>query len=170
MSHTIATKTEYRDKEVLKRSIEGLGWKVLGEGEFNFGGTRNVGLGFKIPKWTHPVVFTEDGTLRFDDYHGRWGNKADLELLRAEYAIAVVEAHCNSVGWITERQSAGDLLIYHPGGPVTVSPQGVVDAVNFTGPSCQAAVEEIAAVIGSETSRSCKTEMAHVEQDVQVYE
>ncbi len=63
------------------------------------------------------MVCNAAGKLSFDDYDGRWGNVADAETLRAEYAITAAELAAASVGWISERTADG-LRVFHPVGRV----------------------------------------------------
>ncbi|MBI4474387.1 MAG: DUF2997 domain-containing protein [Acidobacteria bacterium] len=158
MSHTAQTKVEYRDKGALGKAILGMGGKVLGEGQYRLFGGPETGFGFTLSGWRYPLVLTSDGTLKFDDYEGEWGNRADLDRLKIEYAAAVVESKCAELCWSTQRESNGSITIYHPGGTIVVTPDGTVDAIGFQGRGCEAAVDAIAAALGEETARYCKPE------------
>jgi hypothetical protein len=169
MSHTVTTKTEFRDKKSLGDAVTRMGGKVLGEGTYHFGGTVNVGFGFHLKDWQYPCVLDSAGVLNFDDYHGAWGNVADLEALKGEYVIEVASAKCLELGWMCQRETSGNLTIFHPSGAsIVVERNGTVDALNFHGTACGEAVDAIAGALGAETSRFCKPENALISQEASV--
>jgi len=166
MSHTVTTKVEFKDKGPLGKAVQRMGGRVLGEGTFHFGGTANAGFGFHLKGWQHPCVLTGTGVLKFDDYHGRWGNVADLEVLKSEYAIEMAAQVCEEKGWMCQREDNGSLTVFHPsGGSIVVERDGTVDALGFQGNGCAAAVEAIAEKLGTETSRFCKPENSKLSQE-----
>jgi hypothetical protein len=59
-----------------------------------FSGER-TGYTFRLPDWRYPVVCDlAEGTLAYDDYEGRWGQRAQLDRFLQAYAIekATLEA------------------------------------------------------------------------------
>ncbi|MFL5342753.1 MAG: hypothetical protein ACJ8F7_21685, partial [Gemmataceae bacterium] len=111
-SHTARIKVEYTDPEALRRAVEAMGGVWYGRGHFDLFDTEQDGLGFRLPfangwtaalnprqtarpgepsYWYHPIVLRDDGELAYDEYGGAWGDPAQLQLLKAEYATAVVE-------------------------------------------------------------------------------
>lgn len=157
MSHTLQVRVEYRDKQALASAVEKVGGTVIGDGcHYLFAG-EETGWGFRLLSWNYPLILTEDGILKFDDYGGRWGQRSDIERLKAEYAAAVVERKCAELCWMTERRG-DEILIYHPDGMIVVKTDATVDATGFVGRGCEAAVEAIASALGQETARYCKPE------------
>ena len=170
MSHTVTVHAEFTDKGALGAAVEHLGGQVLGEGAIRFhDGTIAVGFAFKLRGWQYPIVLV-DGQLKFDDYEGAWGNRADLELLKAEYLLSRTVNACAEMGWLTERQGDGSVLVFHPAEPgatLTVSAKGDINANGFQGGGCKAAVETLAVALGSITSATVKSETALVSATAQ---
>jgi hypothetical protein len=162
MSHTVKIKVEFRDEKSLGAAVLALGGSILGVGEHWLYGGAVTGLGFRLPGWCYPLVLVGAmGELSFDDYGGSWGNRADIDRLRGEYALAVAEGVAQAQGWYCER-SQGDLIIYHPdGGVLRVSSEGVVDTSGFTGASCAIASEPIETALGRVELESRKVEFYH---------
>ena len=166
MSHTVSVKIELRDTAVLRRAVESLNGRWLGHGEQILYETRETGEAFRLPGWTYPLVKRSDDTLAYDDYHGSWGNVADLDRLKARYAIEAARQEAANQGWYAEDQPDGSLLIYHPdGGTLSVTTAGI-DANGFTGAGCSAASEPIARAMGQQTSSSEKPEYNATRQNV----
>jgi hypothetical protein len=167
MSHTVTVKIQFKDPDALARAVTALNGRYLGQGTHALFSSQETGLGFHLPGWTYPCVSLEDGECRFDDYHGKWGNRADLDQLRAVYAAEVAKNVCHQQGWMYEQQPDGALLIYHPdGGTLTVAAGGSIDACNFTGPSCAAATAPIEEALGVRTDQARKIEYNQTQQTV----
>jgi hypothetical protein len=161
MSHTVKIQVEFRDEKSLGAAVVALGGEVLGDGVHRLYGGAVTGLGFRLPGWSYPLVLGAMGELSFDDYGGCWGNRADLDRLRGEYALAVAEGVAQAQGWYCERVQ-GELVIYHPdGGTLRVSSEGVVDTSGFTGSSCAVASEPIEVALGRVELESRKVEYYH---------
>lgn len=121
MSHTVKVKVQLRNKTALGISVVELQGTVLGDGTHNLYQGQEIGYGFTLPRWSFPLVLKESGELAYDDYHGIWGNPADIDVLTQRYSIQVAKAAADAQGWMTERVG-GSLLIFHPdGGTLTIS-------------------------------------------------
>jgi len=169
MSHTVTISIELRDRIALAAAVLSMKGTVLGEGTHQgYQGmgmnNREAGFGFNLPGWRFPLVLrAEDNTLAFDDYNGSWGNRADIDTLKGLYAVQVARQKVTELGWQSEIQADGKLLIYHPdGGTFTVSETGVLDATGFIGKTC-----DVAAVIenamGTVSERVNKVEYEEIE-------
>jgi hypothetical protein len=170
MSHTVTVQIEFRNKDALVAAVQRLGWRVLGEGTHGLFSTSESGLGIQIPGWRYPIVIKGDGTIALDDYNGQWGNRADIEKLRAEYALEAARLAAEAQGWYCERVD-GKLVIYHPdGGTITVDATGAVDASGFMGASCAKATEPIETALGVRREQVLKKEYLHENANVQVKE
>lgn len=93
MSHTLNIKTEIKDTAALRAACARLGYQVH-EGEARLFQGIESGLSVMLPGWNYPVVVKEDGTIRYDNYGGRWGNIEELNKLTAYYGLekAKIEA------------------------------------------------------------------------------
>lgn len=131
---------------------------MIGQGSHKLFGDSESGFGFRLPGWRYPLVLRADGTLAYDDYHGSWGNVADIQRLTGAYALGVAESVAAVNGWYSERV-ADELVIYHPdGGVLRVSAAGVVDTSGFLGADCQSASAGIEAALGRSEGESFKSE------------
>lgn len=166
-SHTVSVKVEFRDPGGLKAAVEAMGGRWIGEGTHKMFEGSSTGLGFRLPGWNYPLVLRSDGSLAFDDYRGMWGNVADLERLKAEYAVGVAEERARELGWLSERSSEG-LTIYHPGGGSLLVTAAGVEAMGFQGIGCAEATRAIAEALGAEIASSNKPEMNMCGQNVNI--
>lgn len=158
MSHTVTTKIEFRDKGPLGEAVKRMGGTVLGQGTHQLFSSREPGFGFTLPNWRHSLVLTDTNELKFDDYHGEWGNVKDLEVLKGYYAVEMAVKVAEELMWQAERINDG-VTVYHPeGGYITVTCDGTVDANGMIGKGCQAAVEAFSTALGSTTGAYCKRE------------
>jgi len=165
-SVTVSVSVEFRRIDALTAAVETLGGRVLGFGDWELyersaeTRTRKTynGLAFSLPGWQFPLVCSADGKLSFDDFEGRWGNPADVETLRAEYALTAAELAAASVGWPAERTADG-LRVFHPaGGWLDVAKSGAIDAVGFRGVGCHGSAATLADFIGRESDAETKPE------------
>lgn len=166
MSHTVKVRVALRDKNALGITITKMHGSVLGEGTHQLYQGGEQGWGFTLPGWRYPLVLKENGVLAYDDFHGHWGNVADLDKLRERYALEAARQAAEAQGWITEEVN-GALVIYHPdGGTLTVRVDGTVDASGFVGTACTTATEAIEAALGPRQEQQLKdgyfAERAHV--------
>jgi hypothetical protein len=114
LSHTITRRCDVTNAEALERACKPLGATFLGRGGHKlFEGTAR-GLGVQLPGWKFPVVY-DDATaeVRYDDYHGRWGNVNDLDRVRQQYAAACSELYFERAGYphATETLEDGSLVV-----------------------------------------------------------
>jgi hypothetical protein len=150
--------------------VQRLGWQLLGEGNYKLYSSEETGLGIQIPGWRYPIIIKGDGTVAFDDFRGHWGNRADIEKLRAEYALEAARMAAEAQGWYCER-IRDKLVIYHPsGGTITVDADGAVDASGFIGASCATATEQIEAALGRRNEQLLKKEYFQENAHVRVKE
>jgi len=176
-SHTVRVKVQFSNPAALAAAVERLGGRFIGQGEFelfereNRGGNRQrfSGLGFTLPGWNYPLLAQPGGELALDNFNGFWGNVADVERLRAEYAAAAAEQAAAALGWNCERLAGGGLRVFHPaGGFLDVDQGGGVDASGFNGIGCHAAAGELAAAIGRPVEFIAKPEFYQNSQRISV--
>jgi hypothetical protein len=65
-------------------------------------------LAVRLPGWRYPVVcHTGTGTLKFDDFGGRWGERKQLDRFLQAYAVEKVRLEARKAGHrFTERLQA----------------------------------------------------------------
>lgn len=90
MSHVVTITTEIRDTAILPAVCERLGLDPPREASVKFFSGTARGTVVQLPGWRYPVVIEPDGTLRYDNYEGRWGDLGRLQELRQAYAVEKV--------------------------------------------------------------------------------
>lgn len=91
MSHIVTIKTEVRDVAAVQAACKRLGLPQAVAGAARLYSGEACGVAVQLPGWRYPVVADPaSGTLRYDNFHGRWG--ADKELHRFLQAYAVCKA------------------------------------------------------------------------------
>jgi len=140
-SHTVKVKVPYSDPDTLERACRSLGWRWLGHKTHElFDGSR-VGHGFLPDGWTYPAVFA-DGEIHSDTFNGRWGDDAQLDKIKTEYAIASAQRAAEELGWQCERTADG-LTVHHPTGGILHVGADVCETTGFLGDACHAAREAL---------------------------
>lgn len=157
MSHTVSIDLDVSDLDRFTRAVLAQGGEVLGDGEHRLYESTETGLGFKLPGWRLPIVLTEKG-LRYDNYQGHWGPQETLDAILTRYAVDTAKAKADELGWYSEVQPDGSLLIYHPdGGTLTVTGEGVSVAC-VEGQSCVDISAPIEEALGKATERTLTDE------------
>ena len=143
MSHTAQIAADYADETALAAAVKAIGGHLGGRGEHRLYSSRETGLAIVLPGWSYPIVVRADNTLAYDDYHGTWGNVADLDRLHEEYSWALTEIAAQAQGWQTERTVDG-VVVYHPSGATITVTGEKVDLQGFTGGACIEAMRQLA--------------------------
>jgi hypothetical protein len=108
MSHTVTIKTEVRDAAAVRAACERLRLPAPVQGKHELFNSEVEGLAVKLPDWVYPVVADlPTGTLAFDDFNGRWGDRTHLDRFIQAYAAEKVKIEARRKGHaVTERQLA----------------------------------------------------------------
>lgn len=159
MSETITIRTEYKNLDILKACVERMNGKWLGHGSHKLFAETVQGYGFKLNKWSYPIVLTDSlDSLKYDDYNGSWGNVADLSLIHSDYIISQAEQTAMNNGLMCERVSTALKVLYPEGREVWIFPDGRIEANGFNGIGCHDACDLFAQALGQTTNISKKPE------------
>lgn len=106
MSHIVEIKTEVRDPSAVSAACERLKLPPPRNGTFKLFTSEATGLGVELPGWTYPVVCeTQTGEMKFDNYHGHWGEQAQLDQFLQAYAVEKARIEARKQGHsVTEQQ------------------------------------------------------------------
>jgi hypothetical protein len=157
-SHTTRCQVEFKNRHALRAAVEAMQGEILGEGIHPLFSSQEAGFGFRLPGWNYPLIAKANGELAYDHYNGAWGKSSDIQTLIGKYAIEAARQAATEQGWMSDIQTDGSLIVYHPaGGTMTVAADGTVDAQGFTGQGCDAA-QVIETAIGKESIRTNKSE------------
>jgi len=143
VSHTAQIAADYADESALAAAVKAIGGHLGGRATHCLYSSRETGLAIVLPGWSYPIVVRADNTLAYDDYHGAWGNVADLDRLHEEYSWALTEIAAQRLGWQTERTDEG-VRVYHPSGATITVTSTEVDLQGFIGGTCKEAMRQLA--------------------------
>jgi len=106
MSHIVVIETRVHDAAALAVACRrlGLAEPVLGNVRL-FNGDA-AGLAVKLSGWRYPIV--ADGSIKYDNYEGRWGDPEKLGLLLQMYAVEKAKIEARKKGYCVTEQSRQD--------------------------------------------------------------
>lgn len=96
MSHIVSIATRVTDPNAVVAACKRLGLAVPIHGTAKLYSGEATGLLLQLPGWQYPAVIdTSSGHVKYDNYEGRWGDKAYLDRFLQIYAVekARLEAH-----------------------------------------------------------------------------
>lgn len=99
MSHIVVIETRIHDSTALTAACHrlGLAEPVLGNVRL-FSGDAS-GLSVRLPGWNYPIVIdTAAGSIKYDNYEGRWGDQRELERLLQMYAVEKTKLEARKQG------------------------------------------------------------------------
>lgn len=109
MSHIVEIRTQVRDVAAARAACERLGLEMPALGRARLFSGEAAGLIVKLPDWKYPVVFeTQTGQAKFDNYHGRWGDQAQLDRFLQSYAVELTKIEARKKGHAVTEQQLSD--------------------------------------------------------------
>ena len=109
MSHIVTIKTEVRDAAAVRAACQRLKLDQPEYGTFKLFSGEATGLAVQLPEWRYPVVAeTQTGTLRYDNYEGRWGEKKHLDEFVQMYAVEKTRLEARRKGHSVSEQRLAD--------------------------------------------------------------
>ncbi|MAG93392.1 MAG: DUF1257 domain-containing protein [Planctomycetaceae bacterium] len=108
MSHIVQIKTEVRDPVAVTAACRRLKLPEPVEETVQLFSGRATGVVIRLPGWRYPIVCdTNSGTVKFDNYEGRWGDRVHLDRLLQAYAVEKTRIEARRQGHtVTERNLA----------------------------------------------------------------
>lgn len=105
MSHVVQIQTQVREAAAVQSACERLGLPQPIEGMHQLYSGEEAGLGVQLPGWRYPVVCNlSTGQVRYDDFGGRWGERAQLDRFLQRYAVEVARIEARKRGhYVTEQ-------------------------------------------------------------------
>ena len=109
MSHIVTIKTEIRDAAAVRAACRRRRLAEPRQGTAKLFSGEATGLLVELPDWHYPVVCdTTSGQVAFDNYEGRWGDRAHLDALLQAYAIEKVRLEARKKGHSVSEQPLSD--------------------------------------------------------------
>ncbi len=109
MSHVVTIQTKVHDPAAVSAACRRLGLAQPTTGTVQLYSGEATGLIVQLPDWQYPVVIdTPSGTVKYDDYGGRWGDRAHLDRFLQCYAVEVVKLQARKKGYAVSEQALQD--------------------------------------------------------------
>ena len=109
LSHIVQIETQVRDAEAVRAACRRLGLAAPVQGTTKLFTSTVAGLAVQLPGWNYPVVCQLDsGQLQYDDYGGRWGDRARLDQFLQAYAVEKAKLEVRKQGHTVTEQPLTD--------------------------------------------------------------
>ena len=109
MSHIVQIQTEVRDAAAVRAGCDRLGLRPPAQGTFKLFTNTAEGLGVELPGWRFPVVCQlASGNVLYDNYEGRWGDRARLDEFLQAYAVEKAKLAARKNGHCVSEQTLAD--------------------------------------------------------------
>ena len=121
LSHIVTIETAVRDAEAVRAACRRLKLPAPAAGTTQLYSGAASGLAVELPDWRYPVVCDlTTGRLTYDDYGGRWGERAQLDRFLQAYAVEKAKIEARRHGHAVSEQPLSDgsirLTVHTTGG------------------------------------------------------
>jgi hypothetical protein len=115
VSHIVTIQTEVRDAVAVAAACRRLGLAAPQERTVKLFSGQATGLCVELPGWQYPVVCElSSGTLRYDNFSGRWGEQRHLDRFLQIYAVEKAKIEARRRGHSLTEKSLADGTIKLP--------------------------------------------------------
>ena len=114
MSHIVLIETRIYDSAALRAACRRLGLAEPVHGNVRLFNADATGLSVKLPGWRYPIVVdTANGSIKYDNYEGRWGDPEKLGRLLQMYAVekATIEARKKGHSVTEQARQDGSIVL-----------------------------------------------------------
>ena len=109
MSHIVVIETRVHDAAALTAACRRLRLAEPVHGNVRLFSGDATGLSVKLPGWRYPIVVdTADGSIKYDNYEGRWGDPEKLGQLLQMYAVEKAKIEARKKGYCVSEQARQD--------------------------------------------------------------
>jgi hypothetical protein len=109
MSHTVQVQTQIRDAVAVRAACQRLSLPEPVQGKAKLFSGEVEGFAVQLPDWVYPVVCdTNSGTLRYDNFGGRWGDQRHLDKFLQMYAVEKSRLEARRRGHQVTEQALAD--------------------------------------------------------------
>jgi hypothetical protein len=109
VSHIVVIETRVYDPAALSAACRRLGLAEPVQGNVRLFSGDATGLSVKLPGWRYPIVVdTADGSIKYDNYEGRWGDSEKLGRLLQMYAVEKAKIEARKNGYCVSEQARQD--------------------------------------------------------------
>ena len=112
MSHLATIATKVHDAAALTAACHRLGLAEPVPANVRLFSADATGLAVTLPGWQYLVVVDiAEGSIKYDNYEGRWGNPAELGRLLQMYAVEKAKLEARRKGYCVTEQTRQDSTI-----------------------------------------------------------
>jgi hypothetical protein len=109
LSHIVEIKTQIRDPVAVAAACRRLGLAEPAERTVKLFSSTAKGLVVELPGWNYPVVCdTVTGSLKYDNFGGRWGEQQQLDRFLQTYAVEKAKLEARRQGHTVTEQPLSD--------------------------------------------------------------
>jgi len=109
MSHIVVIETRVYDAAALTVACRRLGLAEPVHGNVRLFSGDATGLTVKLLGWRYPIVVDiADGSIKYDNYEGRWGDPEKLGRLLQMYAVEKAKIEARKQGYCVSEQARQD--------------------------------------------------------------
>jgi hypothetical protein len=109
MSHIVTIQTRLHDPAAISAVCQRLSLPAPVQGTTQLFSGEASGLIVQLPGWRYPVVIdTQNGSARFDNYNGRWGEEKQLDRFMQLYAVEKAKLEARKKGHQISEQTLTD--------------------------------------------------------------
>jgi hypothetical protein len=109
MSHIVVIETKVHDTAALTAACRRLGLSEPVHGNVRLFSGDATGFSVKLSGWRYPIVVdTADGSIKYDNYEGRWGDPEKLGRLLQMYAVEKAKIEARKKGYCVSEQARQD--------------------------------------------------------------
>lgn len=100
MSHVSQMSVKFTDIEAMKAACIRMGAQFCGKGFITFYDETEVGgYVIQLPDWKYGIVVKPDGSIRYDNYGGEWGDIKELNSFKQLYAVETAKLKAKQEGY-----------------------------------------------------------------------
>ena len=109
MSHIVQITTEVKSEAAVQAACRRLNMPPAKHGTFELYNSTETGLGIQLLRWRYPVVADlQTGSLKYDNYEGRWGEQSTLDEFHQRYTVEAATIAARKEGHSVTEQSLED--------------------------------------------------------------
>lgn len=109
MSHVVVIETKIHDPAAVAAACLRLGLAAPVQGTAQLFSSSATGVIVQLPGWQYPVVIDSlTGSIQFDDYEGRWGERKELDHFLQAYAVEAAKLEARKRGYAVSEQVLQD--------------------------------------------------------------
>lgn len=110
MSHIASVKVKIKDMQALEAVCRELSIpaEIKTQQVSMYSGQIAAVATLRLPGWTYPVVVQADGSVKYDNYGGRWGKQDQLNRVLRRYSERVAVSQARRMGMTVRRHEQND--------------------------------------------------------------